>query len=421
MTALAQAEIERILAERIGLDVASIGDRAVRAAITARMNALAITEMAVYSEALSSPGDELKALVEEIVVPETWFLRDRVPFSNLAAIARAGLAARKDRFRVLSVPCSTGEEAYSVAIAILDAGLTPADFEVDAVDISARAIEVARRGVYAGTSFRGEDLRFRDHHFARVRDGHEVLPALRESVRFRTGNLLELEVEPGRRYHAILCRNLIIYLTPDARAAVLERLEQLLEEGGALVLGHAENLRGMVGRFRTADVPGSFTYLRTVEPPRPARAAAQGERSAKTRPRLTPVRGTKPLRAPASPRQSATPPDIRTELAAPGKRDLLADAAALADRGELATAAELCLLHLKTAGDDAAGHALLGTIRRADGNLAEAEEHYSRALYCDPGHYESLVQLALLRERRGDRTGAENLRRRAAKARGGPR
>ena len=419
MSQLAQAEIERILSEKIGLDAASIGARAIGAAIAARMSALGLAHMAAYAEALLLRPGEMTALVEEVVVPETWFLRDRVPFSNLGAVARARQATRKDVFRVLSVPCSTGEEAYSVAIAMLDAGLAATDFEIDAVDVSARAIEVAKRGVYGAGSFRGDDLRFRDHHFVSLGGGSfEVQRHLRERVGFRTGNLLELEVEPGRRYQAILCRNVLIYLTQEARAAVLERLEQLLEEGGALVVGHAEMLRGMEGRFRTADVPGSFTYLRSTE------RVKRGSIPPPMKPRLTPARGMKPIsRPPTAPREHALTP---SEAAEPSsrraeRRNLLADAAALADRGELTDAADLCLLHLKDAGDDAAGHALLGTIRRAAGRLDEAEEHYSRALYCDPGHYESLVQLALLRERRGDRAGAENLRRRAAKARGGPR
>jgi chemotaxis protein methyltransferase WspC len=408
---VSQEEIERILAHRIGLDAASVGARAIAAAISARMAALRMTDVAAYADLLAERPAEMTALVEEVVVPETWFLRDRVPFANLAAHARARQAGRKDGFRVLSAPCSTGEEAYSVAIAMLDAGFAPSDFEIDAVDVSARAIAIAKRGVYSGGSFRGDDLRFRDHHFVPVAGAFEVLPAIRERVRFRTGNLLDLEVEPGRRYHAILCRNVLIYLTPQARAAVLERVEQLLEEGGALVVGHAEMLRGMQGRFRPAEVPGSFTYLRHTVRAKPGTAPPP------IRPRLTPARGMKPVRPATAPAVLAPPP----EPTQAERRNLLADAAALADRGELTDAADLCLLHLEGARDDAAAHALLGTIRRAAGRLEEAEEHYSRALYCDPLHYEALVQLALLRDRRGDATGAEHLRRRAARARGGER
>ena len=110
----------------------------------------------------------------------------------------------------------------------------------------------------------------------------------------------------------------------------------------------------------------------------------------------------------------AAPPAPAT---APAQRDLLEEAAALADRGELAAAADLCAQHFLVAGPDAQGYALLGTIKQAGGQIDDAEAMFSRALYCDPGHYQSLGQLALLRERRGDRTGAENLRRRAGKAR----
>jgi chemotaxis protein methyltransferase WspC len=108
-------------------------------------------------------------------------------------------------------------------------------------------------------------------------------------------------------------------------------------------------------------------------------------------------------------------------LTTPPARDLLVEAAALADRGDLVGAAALCEQHLKGADADANAHALLGTIRQAAGELDAAEACFARALYCDPGHYNALIQLALLRERRGDAAGAANLRRRAARPRGGDR
>ena len=102
----------------------------------------------------------------------------------------------------------------------------------------------------------------------------------------------------------------------------------------------------------------------------------------------------------------------------PPARDLREEAAALADRGDLPAAAARIAEHLRAFPADAAGHALHGTIRQALGELAAAEDAFNRAVYLEPAHYEALVHLALLRERRGDAAGAAHLRRRAARARG---
>ena len=109
---------------------------------------------------------ELQELIDTVAVPETWFFRDRGAFIALARIALDAMVRRgpTDVLRILSVPCSTGEEPYSIAMSLLDAGLSPQRFQVEAIDISHRAIERARAGVYRRNSFRGQDLLFRGRH-----------------------------------------------------------------------------------------------------------------------------------------------------------------------------------------------------------------------------------------------------------------
>jgi chemotaxis protein methyltransferase WspC len=108
-----------------------------------------------------------------------------------------------------------------------------------------------------------------------------------------------------------------------------------------------------------------------------------------------------------------TPPPVIASVSDP-----IADAAAHADRGDLARAAAMCEAHLERHGADARAWSLLGTIRQAEGDASRAESCFSRAIYCDPTHYAAMIQLALLFERRGDRDGAANLRRRAARVQG---
>ena len=92
--------------------------------------------------------------------------------------------------RLLSVPSSTGEEPYSMAMALLDAGVPSARFQVDAMDVSLHALERAAAAVYGRNSFRGSGTLGRDHHFEAVPRGRRVCQRVRRQVRFRHGNLL---------------------------------------------------------------------------------------------------------------------------------------------------------------------------------------------------------------------------------------
>jgi chemotaxis protein methyltransferase WspC len=405
-------DIEAVLQRQIGLDVQSVGSRAVHSAIAARIAATGVGGAEAYAVLLARP-EEVAALIEEVVVAETWFLRDRTPFAYLAQHVRETRGARAgDAYRVLSVPCSTGEEPYSVAIALSDAGLMPPQYAIDAVDVSTRALAAARRGVYAASSFRGDDLGFRDRYFAPVPGGWEIADELRRGVSFAQGNLLDVGFADGRgRYHAVLCRNLLIYLTPEARAVAMARITSVLAPGGVVIVGHAEALPQIDPRFSPVDSGGAFAYTRG---PR-ARRGSTGLSPPAPVARPTPSRPKPSSRTPAltPPAVPVMPPPVLEKA-----RDLREEAAALADKGDLAGAAARLAEHLRATPADAAAHALLGTIKQAAGDLPAAEDAFNRALYLEPTHYEALVHLALLRERRGDAAGAAHLRKRAARARG---
>ena len=107
-------------------------------------------------------SDEQQALIEAVIVPETWFFRYPESFATLAKLASKRLAAINNMraLRILSLPCSTGEEPYSIAMALLDAGLKPHQFKVDGMDVSPLSVEKARRALYGKNSFRGQDIDF---------------------------------------------------------------------------------------------------------------------------------------------------------------------------------------------------------------------------------------------------------------------
>jgi chemotaxis protein methyltransferase WspC len=152
---VAIADFETLLKEAIGLDAATIGRSALDRAIRERERACRLADQA-YCERVSSDGDELQALVEAVVVPETWFFRDREAFTALGKVVRDTILRRNpnQEARILSLPCSTGEEPYSMAMALIDAGVSPKGVRIDAVDVSHRALGYARRGVYGKSAFR---------------------------------------------------------------------------------------------------------------------------------------------------------------------------------------------------------------------------------------------------------------------------
>ena len=120
------------------------------------MAELDISDLNEYAGRLADSEAEQQAMIEEVVVPESWFFRDERLFRWLADHVRAHWIASPGRppLHALSLPCAGGQEPYSIAIALRDAGLPVNRFRIDAVDVSARLIEVVRRGVYSANSFR---------------------------------------------------------------------------------------------------------------------------------------------------------------------------------------------------------------------------------------------------------------------------
>ena len=231
--------------------------------------------------AWSNSEAEQQALIEEVIVPESWFFRDERPFRWLADHVRAGWIAAPWRppLLALSLPCAGGQEPYSIAITLRDAGLPARRFGIDAVDVGARMLEIARRGVYSANAFRGAsdspESRW-TRHFRRQPQGYEIDPAIRSTVRFVQANVLDPALLAGSPpYDVVFCRNLLIYLDAPARARVLATLDRLMADDGVLFIGHADRLEasGMPSRFAAVGEPGCFAYRRAARPPIPAAIA----------------------------------------------------------------------------------------------------------------------------------------------------
>ncbi|MCI4370760.1 MAG: protein-glutamate O-methyltransferase CheR, partial [Thermoplasmata archaeon] len=257
--------VERMLADRIGLDPSSVGNALIARGVHARMAALGLRSKLEYDRALIDRGDEeVQALVEEVVVPESWFFRDDRPFEILAGFARVGWLADPARppLSALSIPCAGGEEPYSIAMTLLEAGLPSGRFRVDAVDVSARSVARAIAGVYGPNAFRGSGSPARSGYFREHNGAFTVDAIVRSSVRFHLGNLLDPALFVDRpAFDVVFCRNLLIYLDDESRARAFATLDRLIADGGLLFLGHADRLEAPKETpFQPTGDKGAFAF-----------------------------------------------------------------------------------------------------------------------------------------------------------------
>ncbi|HEY9199723.1 MAG TPA: protein-glutamate O-methyltransferase CheR [Gammaproteobacteria bacterium] len=407
--------IEQLLKHTMGLNAASIGSSAINRAVQQRMRELGLTRPEEYLPRLRASGLELAELIDLVVVPETWFFRDRHPFIALARCAREFRSSpqRIGPLRILSVPCSTGEEPYTIVMSLLDSGLQPGDFRIDAVDISEPNLERARAGLYREHSFRGDDLGFRDRYFLKSEHGYLLQAEVRGLVNLHHANLLAADFFANAApYDVVFCRNLLIYFDRETQARALSVLERLLAPHGLLFLGHAE-AGVLAGRaFVSLDHPRSFAFVRgSRRSPEQLPAERMFKLPQRRRqPAPTPARTSapRPFSENTLPPQQPAAPIVAEEPAGE-----LETATRLANEGHLVEAARLCETHLQQHGPDAQAFYLLALMREAVGEAGEAESLLRKAIYLDPQHYEALTHLALLLQQRGDGANAALMQQRA--------
>ena len=406
--------LENLLQQAMGLDAASLGSSAVERAVKGRMLACELNQMGAYLERARTCSVELQALIEAVIVPETWFFRDHAAFVELARVAsEEWLPGNAEAtMRLLSVPCSSGEEPYSMAMALCDAGLSPQRCRIDAVDISAQGINTARCALYGKNSFRGADLAFRDRHFEATAPGWRLSATARQPVQFQQGNLLAPDFLPGAEiYDVIFCRNLLIYFDRSAQDRAVEVLGRLLKPQGVLFVGPSESGLLLSHGFLSSKVSSAFAFRRSGSKaptlPAPAPVASMPPSAAQKPLILRDANQDAPPAAPMPPRvpMATTPPATHEQTHT--HDHTLAAAFRLADEGRMADAAKACKEHLSKHGPSVPAFFLLGLIRAAAGNLAEARDYYRKALYLDRNHHDSLVHLSLALEKAGDAPGAQ--------------
>lgn len=404
-------------------------------------------------------SDELSALARELTVGETYFFRHTDQFTALREVAlpeRRSARAASRQLRLLSAGCASGEEAFSLAIALreLDPGLGFETF-VHGIDLNPEALAKAERGLYSSWSLRETPDAARERWF--VSEGREfrLKPELRHAVRFAQHNLTldAPELLAPSTYDVIFCRNVLMYFSPVQAAAVVQRLSRALVAGGFLFLGHAETLRGLSHDFQLRHTHNTFYYQRrgaplrrSSPPPRPvstpmgavdasagtvAERAAAGAGDGWVKPWLEGVersseriaelsqRGERGERASVSGAATAERLQEPLELLqserfgdalallqrlSPAERTdpaaLLLRAALLTHQGDLAEAEKVCHELLRLDDLNAGAHYLLALCCERRGSPQVAVEHDRTAVYLDGAFAMPHLHLGLMARRR---------------------
>jgi chemotaxis protein methyltransferase WspC len=467
-----------LLQRTMGLDPSSLGHRAVERAVD--QHAAAWCEhghtgatLADYWNAVQTSPALLQALIESLTVPETWFFRDADAFRALARLARERLGERirtrsqAPPLRILSLPCSTGEEPYTIAMALFDAGLDGAQFRIDAMDINERSLAAAQRAHFGRNSFRGNALAFRNQHFSRAGDGWRLAPRVVETVRFSHANLMQLDTAALGVYDFVFCRNVLIYFDRDTQQIALQALDRVLADDGTMFVGPAETGLLMRHGMQSAKIPLAFAFHRAsstdaqsspsytaplaaaaalamtpspalVAEPAPvysaepfawpdpvARNAFDAASMVKSFEACAPHRAAPAITPISAPSSTSAPPQTpqaaRTDVANGTRVDTLRAAHELADAGRLEEAAAVVNAYLEQHAPHAEAFYLRGVLADANGETDVARGLYRKAIYLDPRHTEALAHLATLLELEGDRDGARLLMQRAVRAQGASR
>lgn len=438
------ARWETYLADRAGLSFSGSRGRWLRVIVEST-----IPEPGDGSpDASGGPDDEdalFERLCEALTVQESFFFREHSKLALLTDHVLPGYADRDRPIRVWSAGCAAGQEAYTLAMLLADNGHA-GHYDILGTDLSPEAVAAAKRATYGRWSMRGVDAATVADHFEVSDEGYRVAQRYRERVRFAQHNLLE-PMPPGTApFDVIMCRNVLIYLTPEAVRRAAEAFSRALVPGGWLILGVSDPILDPVPGLQQVATRHGLAYRRLDAEPvgeEPVIAGTSG--AAAERESRTAVRRTRRIRprAPDPPRRAAgvgrvgqaevselvEAAERALELGKPAEAAALAGEAVerapghcpahraliqgLAEDGRLDQAAAAAARAMSAFPADALVRNLCAVVLLEQGQLLEAAALARQAVYLDPDLAVAHLVLARAREGLGDDRAASRARRNA--------
>jgi chemotaxis protein methyltransferase CheR len=408
-----------LIASRIGLLVREQDDDLLRKVVEERVRALNLSGAEQYCQLLHSDAGirhEREALAILLTTGETYFFRDSGLHTLLRDSILPELLERRKAERALRIwcaACSSGEEAYSMAILLDELMADPLQWNIFILgtDINPGAIEKARQGIYTEWSFRGMSDERRQRFFHPHKNTWVLDDAIRGRVTFRLGDLVA-DVFPDyaadlHDMDLILCRNTFIYMPPQVVSRIADKFTETLTEGGILITGHGELYAHHLGKLRARVFPESIVYQKASAPVcvPPLAPLAEIQRHA-----------PKKLAAlPSAIRKNALPvtPSARQAAAEVCKETAISDmqqAWQYANQGQRDRAVKSCGEMIAKNPLAAEPHYLLAMLAQERGDFAEARNLLKKVIYLDPAFIAAYLDLGDLYAREGEGARAGKMR-----------
>ena len=400
--------LKALIKTRCGLLIEGNGEEVLQQALTERANALAIQAASYYARVASDEA-EFQELVNLLTINETYFFREpeqiRLLVDRLAPrflAAREGLAP----VRILSAGCSSGEEPYSLVMALLDRyGESVSNlFDVAGGDIDSKVLTKARNARYTEFSFRGVPASVRSRYFDKERQIYTLKPDVRNLVHFHELNLLA-DNQPTvlHDFDIIFFRNVSIYFDAPTRKTIQQNLVTLMKDNGVLVIGTAETLANDLGVLPLIEEDGLF-YFAKGQPPLPEASLCK-PRTQRTVPtwtmpppapmfQPTAVASTKPSLATPVISEVRPPPELASSIP-PGQKPALTSARQLTHDRHYDDALSCLNAFLATAPENAEAQLLKAYVLINRKDFAAAEVLAQRVLAHDAWSVDALLLLGL--------------------------
>lgn len=434
------ARFAELIEEHLGLRSSSRIE--LKAVMAARMRALQCYGFDAYLDRLESPlsmHEELRELAVRLTIGETYFFRSPEQLKVFTKIALPLLTQSSPtrQIRILSAGCSTGEEPYTIAMAMLELGPSAwARVSILGLDINPQSLAKANRARYSPWSMRATPPDCVEKYFHRESTQYVLDQRVKAMVRFEERSLAheDLRFWQPRRFDVVFCRNVIMHLSARVLGEVVARFARVLAPDGFLFLSHAEPLRGISQAFRVEHAEGAFYYVL-----REARRSPAISISSASRQRSSLIAKTTATTGPKAPECKL--PLASAEVGGPAQLlpslslgaalmkaerfdDALATLQALApadrvdpdvllltaiiqlERGKLDQAAELCASLLARDDLNAAVHYLIALCHEQGGRRAAAVDSYRAGVFLDATFAMPHLRLGLLFRREGDLPGA---------------
>lgn len=397
---------QELVQQASGLDLEDRDWTPLRSAICKRAAAVGSASFGEYYELVRSPegAAEMGRLIELLTVHETAFFRNRAHFDLLTSRVIPELVQRRGDSRTLrlwSAGCSTGQEAYSIAISLLESVPTPDSWRIEvlATDISHQALALAEKAVYPERALRDVDPWLLDRYFEPGAGEYRVRDRVRQLVRFEYLNLVKepFPLAALSPLDVIFCENVTIYFKIESTRRVIRNFYDALADGGYLFLGYSETLWRIPNDFVLREMNDTFVYQKLEQSTaerQPARRVEAVERESLG---ATP----RPTRATLRRRSGST-----GASGIPKKASTLEEAYELyeAHRFEEALLAAESLLSVEPR--NARAHLLAAKLRADREEIGAALRHCRRALDADPLLEEGHYLMGLLQIRSGDNAAA---------------